>query len=216
MNEKSLKRYTNLASLISVLHTKKLTLLDPTRWEDKNDSEYLRIYGGRLGFSSLYALCFTMIPETSHHWKVYAPGADGVCIYINAEDFFAHLNGIDEIRHGLVEYKPVNELESNPPNIRQLPFLKRFAFRGEEEYRVIYESKKPRSKKYYKLPFEISWIDKVVLSNSLPKELLSPVRETLYSIPGCQDLDIIRSSLNENNRWKKVGNLAIRDMVPTD
>lgn len=209
MNQTSLKRYTNLASLISLLNTKRLTLLDPSRWEDKNDSAYLKTYADRLKFSSLFALCFTMVPETSHHWKVYSPGADGVCIYIKTEEFFAHINGIDGIRHDFVKYKPVNELEENPPNISQLPFLKRFAFRGEEEYRVIYENKKWTSKKYYKIPFEISWIEKVILSNSLPKELLNPIRETLCNIKRCDKLEIIRSSLNENNRWKKAGNLAI-------
>jgi len=209
MNKTSLKRYTNLASLVSILHTKKLTLLDPSRWEDKNDSTYLKIYAERLRLNSLYAMCFTMVPETSHHWKVYSPGADGVCIYIKTEEFFAHLKEINGIRHNLVSYKQVDELELNPPNINQLPFLKRYAFRGEEEYRVIYESSKMTSKKYYKIPFEISWIEKIILSNSLPKELLSPIRETLCNIQGCENLDITRSLLNESNRWRNAGNNAI-------
>jgi len=208
MNETSLKRYTNLASLISLLHTKKLILLDPSRWEDKNDSSYLRVYTEKLKLDSLFALCFTMVPETSHHWKVYSPGADGVCIYIKTDEFLAHLNEIDGIRHGLVEYKPVNEIELNPPNISQLPFLKRFAFRGEEEYRIIYEGKKPPRNKYYKIPFEISWIDKIVLSNALPKELRNSISETMCNIKGCENLNIIRSTLNENNRWKNAGLLA--------
>lgn len=34
MDTSTLKRYTNLASLISILKNKELVLLDPMKWED--------------------------------------------------------------------------------------------------------------------------------------------------------------------------------------
>jgi hypothetical protein len=87
VDSKIIKRYTNLASLISILKNKELTLLDPSKWEDKNDSHYLLKYAERSSFNSLFALCFTFAPETSHHWKVFSHGSDGVCLKIEAEPF---------------------------------------------------------------------------------------------------------------------------------
>jgi hypothetical protein len=39
--DKFLRRYTDLAALFYLLSTQKLTLLEPRKWEDKNDSFYL-------------------------------------------------------------------------------------------------------------------------------------------------------------------------------
>lgn len=44
MNNDNLRRYTNLPSLLYMLTKKKITLLDPDTWDDKNDSWFLDIY----------------------------------------------------------------------------------------------------------------------------------------------------------------------------
>jgi hypothetical protein len=38
MSEDYLRRYTDLTALIYLLHQRKITLLDPSSWDDKNDS----------------------------------------------------------------------------------------------------------------------------------------------------------------------------------
>jgi len=203
MNTKTLNRYTNLVSLISILKNKEITLLDPSKWEDKNDSHYLLQYGERKGFKSLYALCFTMESETSHHWKVFSHGSDGVCIRILAEPFKAHLNTIKEVVHGEVEYKLIDQIEREEFTVDQLPFLKRYPFRGEAEYRVLFRKEAATKFRTHAIPFDTSLIQGVTLSNSLPKELSGPVVELLKSIDGCANMEILRSTLNENSRWKQ-------------
>lgn len=203
MDASILKRYTNLASLISILKTKKLTLLDPTKWEDKNDSHYLLKYGERKGFQSLFALCFTTAAETSHHWKAFCPGSDGVCIKIQAEPFLTHLNTLDGLVHGEVMYRLIDEVETGKLLIDQLPFLKRFPFRDEAEYRILFAKKEPSKLKSHAIPFDVSFIQEIALSNSLPKELRDPLVALLRSVDGCAGIKISRSSLNDNSRWKK-------------
>jgi hypothetical protein len=44
MSEDYLRRYTDLTALIYLLHKRKITLLDPASWDDKNDSFYLSKY----------------------------------------------------------------------------------------------------------------------------------------------------------------------------
>jgi len=205
----TINRYTNLASLVAILKNKELTLLDPLKWEDQNDAHYLRKYGEKKRFNSLYALCFTTAAETSHHWKVFAPGADGVCIKINMNKFLSYLKSIKKnepsIAHGKVEYKYLEDVENKktPLRLNRLPFIKRAMFRDELEYRVILGKKNKESKKSYGIEFDISIIDRIVLSNSLPYDLRKPMVSLLKSIDGCKNLSIIRSTLNDNGRWKK-------------
>jgi hypothetical protein len=202
MDTSTLKRYTNLASLISILKNKELVLLDPMKWEDKNDSHYLVKYGERKGFKSLYALCFTTTDETSHHWKAFCPGADGVCIKIRKEPFVAHLNTLDGVMHGQVVYKLIDEVVTENLRIDQLPFLKRYPFRDEAEYRILYRATAPSKSKAHAISFDLSFIQEITLSNSLPNDLRNPLVELLRSIDGCAKIKISRSTLNDNLRWK--------------
>jgi len=208
MDTSTLKRYTNLASLVSILRNRELTLLDPSKWGDRNDSHYLLQYGERKGFKSLYALCFTKESETSHHWKAFSPGSDGVCIKILAEPFIAQLNFIKEIVHGNVEYELIDEVETEVVTVDQLPFLKRYPFRDEAEYRVLFRKKVASKLKTHASPFNTSFIQEITLSNSLPKELSGPLVALLKGIDGCADIKISRSTLNENSRWKRASERA--------
>lgn len=203
MDTSTLKRYTNLASLVSILKNKELTLLDPTKWEDKNDSHYLLKYGERRGYQSLFALCFTTEAETSHHWKAFCLGSDGACIKIQADPFIAHLNTLEGVTHGKVIYKLIDEIETENIAVDQLPFLKRYPFRHEAEYRVLFRKEAPSKSKSHAIPFHLSFIQEITLSNLLPKELRGPLVDLLRSIDGCANLKISRSTLNDNSRWKK-------------
>jgi hypothetical protein len=41
-----LRRYTDIPALVSLLTERKITLLDPASWDDKNDSRFLDLYQG--------------------------------------------------------------------------------------------------------------------------------------------------------------------------
>jgi len=208
MDTSTIKRYTNLAALVALLTNRELTLLDPSKWEDKNDAHYLVKYGERKGFKSLYALCFTKASETSHHWKVFAPGADGVCIKMNPERFLTYLDSQEDIVHADVEYKLIDEVENEPITVDRLPFLKRRAFSDEREYRILLGKREKGKYKYHSIKFDISIIQEITLSNALKENLRKPLVKVLKSIEGCGGLAIHRSTLNDNKRWKKAGGRA--------
>lgn len=199
------RHYTSLASLVHILTHKKITLSDPSNWEDKNDSIFLEYYSNKMKFQSLFAICFTTTHETAHHWKIYAPGKHGVCIKLDALRIIDKLNTIPEIRHDKVEYKLVKELEGINIIKERLPFLKRKAFCHEEEYRVIYQNVQKTKRPFYELPIDLSWIVHIYLNHSIPKVLEKSVRDLLHSINGCSEIMITRTSLNENTEWKKIG-----------
>src|SRR5438045_1515201 len=73
-----LNRYTTLPIALDMLAKKRITLLSPDTWEDRNDAYYL--YQQELRFRSVLAICFSMTSETFHHWRIFSHGVSGVCI----------------------------------------------------------------------------------------------------------------------------------------
>jgi hypothetical protein len=62
------------------LLNKKIVLLNPSSWEDRNDSHYLERYKADKKLKTLVALCFSKKRETFHHWKIFSGGPAGVCV----------------------------------------------------------------------------------------------------------------------------------------
>ena len=204
MSNASLRRYTDIPALTYLLTKQKITLLDPKSWDDSNDSHYLSLYKQRNKLKSLLALCFTQADETYHHWRVFAGGTSGVCIRFDRTvllDTFAKQNGI---RFEKVLYPTLVDLHRKKPVTKDLPFIKRYAFEPEDEFRVIFESK---TKEYSTLDIAIplACITRITLSPWAHKSLSDPMKKLLKSIKGCEGLEIVRSTLVGNEEWKNIG-----------
>ena len=81
----------------------------------------------------------------------------------------------------------------------QLPFLKRYPYQDEREFRLLYQSKMET------LPtFDVSIsLDCIEPNNTDPwiaTALADDVKETILSIPDCTDLRIARSTSYESNQ----------------
>lgn len=201
------RRYTDLPSLIDILTHRRLTLLDPASWDDKNDSHFLSLYKQKLGLRSVLALCFTQVDETYHHWSVFSRGSAGVCISFDGEALIQAVTKAGA-RIGSVEYLKLHELRAKKGlRAKRLPFLKRYAFEPESEIRVLWESHDQDTKSIY-VPIPLSAIRRVTLSPWLPPALAPGVKELVKSIDRCKTLDIVRSTLIGNAEWKKRGETA--------
>ena len=203
-----LRRYTNLPALIYLLSKKRITLLDPRSWDDSNDSHYLAVYREKAQLETVLALCFTESGETYHHWRVFANGSAGACICFKKSELLKAITGQMGVRTGLVRYLTLKEVKSKKRlRIRELPFLKRYAFEHEMEFRVIYETEKRRLPKLdIRLP--LSCIDRIILSPWLHPSLSGDVKRMLKTIPGCNQLEIYRSTLIANATWKNFAEKA--------
>ncbi len=204
MKNKFLRRYTDLPALICLLKEKKITLLDPMSWDDSNDSHYLTVYKSKKGLKTLLALCFTQVSETYHHWKVFADGSSGICIKFKRDELISSAEKRDGVKTGKVEYLKLKDAKKRKPTIDELPFIKRYAFEDEDEFRIIFEST-DLILPIKNIPIPLSSIEKVTLSPWAPPILAKHVKEILKSIPGCENLDIVRSTLIGNNEWKSIG-----------
>lgn len=204
MDNKSLRRYTDIPALTYLLTKKKITLLDPKSWDDGNDSHYLSLYKKRNNLKSLLALCFTDADETYHHWRVFAGNTGGVCIRFDRATLLGAVEKQAGIRFGKVRYPTLPDLRRTKPETKDLPFIKRYAFLPENEFRVIYES---GTKELAKLDITIplACISRITLSPWAHESLSSPMKALLKSIDGCDGLEIVRSTLIGNEEWKNIG-----------
>jgi hypothetical protein len=211
---KFLRRYTDVPALVYMLTEKQITLLDPETWDDKNDSYFLRLYREKSKFESVLALCFTRYSETYHHWRVFAHGSGGVCVTFKRKPLIEALRKQAGIRMGQVSYLKVSDTRSINPFTKDLPFLKRAPFEHEEEFRVILGSLQKISTLDIAIP--ISCIDRITLSPWLHPALSLHLKKILWNIPGCRDLQIVRSTLISNEDWKSFGDSAVntRDTRP--
>jgi hypothetical protein len=204
---KRLRRYTDLPALIYLLRRRRITLLDPRTWDDRNDSYYLRLFRNKRKLKCVLALCFTRAPETYHHWRVFSTGSSGVCIEFDRAALLRAVSGQD-VRSGDVTYRTRNRMRSAKLTVHELPFLKRRAFRDDIEFRMIYRSAtKKRSKLDIAIP--LSCIHRVTLSPWLDCDVADEIRQTLRSIRGCANLGIARSTLVNNEEWKQLGETAV-------
>jgi hypothetical protein len=186
--------------------------MDPRLWDDTNDSHFLALYRERNRFKSVLALCFTQTSETYHQWKVFAHGPSGVCICFRRRPLLSAIRNTSGLRAGAVRYLKVKELGSAKLKGADLPFLKRYPFEHEKEFRLIYESLEEQTT--LDIPIPLSCIERITLSPWLPKRLSPDVKKVLWSISGCRQIDIARSTLISNEEWKTFGESATKRRSP--
>jgi hypothetical protein len=204
-----LRRYTDLPSLLYLLHKKRITLLDPASWDDRNDSYFLLKYKEKKNLQSVLALCLTQDDETYHHWRVYAGNASGVCVVFDGQSLLEKLSKKGGILPGPVDYKRIRDMrrERIELSVDKLPFTKRAGFGPEGEYRVLYTSAE-KQRQYLDIRIDLSSIREIRLSPWLNDRLAEWVEQTIHSIPGCDGLKIRRSTLIGNTTWKEFGDRA--------
>jgi len=198
-----LRRYTSLPQLLQILQTESLTLLDPKNWDDKNDSALIEKYCKKKKLKKVFALCFAESSETYHHWKVYAEGAAGVCIEFNKDRLLKAFRAQKkDLRFGSLKYVKVDQLSSYQTKISEWPFIKRLPYEGEKEFRIIYEERADATCSSYSLPISIESIHRVYLSPWIYRDCSNAVRKTIQNLPKCSELEVYKTSLVDNKRWK--------------
>lgn len=202
---KFVKRYTTLSSALDTLKNGRLILLNPSKWDDTNDSYFMELYQKEKELGSVLALCCTMATETYHHWKVFAAGIEGVCIEINRVALEAALRPNSDIKVRQVEYLKVTELEAfTDDDLHRLPFVKREGYGDEREWRILARSEE-KMKQTMEVPLALTLINRIVFNPWIPQALVDNLREMIRSLPGCEKIPVESSRLTNSGRWKAAG-----------
>ena len=200
---KILNRYTTLPVLIDVLRRKKLVLLSPDKWEDRNDAEVMLVYKKRRKLKHLYAVCLSEGDETIHHWTAFSKGSSGCCIAFNRDQLLSAVQQIDGIRTGSVKYRKIRNLRKEGIVVANMPFTKRWPYRCEEEYRIIYESKDGTavSGGFFDIDINLGMISKITINQRMPDQVYQTIKEYLKQEVRNPVQKINRSTLYENKIW---------------
>ena len=203
---RKLNRYTSLPILLDMLRRKKLVLLDPSSWEDRNDSQIIQEYKERKQLQQLYAVCFSIGDETIHHWKTYASGISGCCIEFDEMKLLRSLQGIKEIRYGDVIYRKLKEVRNSPIDVDRIPFTKRYPYRVENEFRILWEQTTEQEqyepeRKHIEIDIDLSSINRITISQNMPMDIFNTIIDLLREGNETSKSIINRSTLFENQVW---------------
>lgn len=204
MNPDHLRRYTDLAAALRMLKTKSITLLPPSTWDDRNDKNLMAAYQQRMRLKSVLALCFTQAAETYHHWKVFCPGKDGLCIVFEKSRLLAALDHLG-VRHSSVEYFTLKRLREHEPTPARVPFSKRAAYRDEKEFRLLFESAEHELKSK-DFEFPVAAVDRILINPWLAEPLANTVRQVINSAPGFENLEVLQSTVIDGPAWRAFAN----------
>jgi hypothetical protein len=201
-----LRRYTDLPALLHLLSCRQITLLDPKAWDDRNDSFYMSLYKERKKLKTVLALCFSQASETYHHWRVFSNGPAGVCIVFERDALLKALKKAG-VSTGPMNYFTLKKARERAFRVDQLPYVKRFGFKPEREYRAVYTS---RSDEQLSIPIPITLdcIRSISLSPWMHASLSKSTVAAIRRIEGCGRLKVSRSTLISNERWKNFGQNA--------
>lgn len=198
----TIQRYTSTASLVSMLSEKRITLLDPATWDDKNDVFWMQRYKERNSVEFLYALCLSLSEQTYHHWRVFAGSPDGVCISFYESDLRDVFEAEPNVEFEVIEYCSVADARKRAPlQAHDLKFLKHNRYKPEKEVRIVYSGDRNTGCPFPAFEFSLDIIERVTLSPWLSKPLVDNMKNLLRRIPDCENLKIYRSTLVDFKGW---------------
>lgn len=199
---KYLKRYTSLAVAADVLINRRISLISPSLWPDQNDKFLIERYRERSNFEFVGAACLTSGAETFHHWKTFADGPNGVCIDFDKAELERYVAPHAGVRMGPIRYVKIDQIASiSCEHISDLPFLKRYGFADEREFRIVYGG--AVADVVYHVPIDISCIRGLILGPFVHDQLFESIKSMLRKIDDCHAISITRSRLTDSATWQK-------------
>ncbi len=210
MTEVTLRRYTNLSAALHVLRNKCLTLLNPATWDDRNDAYFMSAFKTQKGARTVLAICFAEDTESYHHWRVFSHGTDGVCIELDKDALTTAIATDTRMIARRIEYMLIEEAEAARIPRDDLPFKKRKPYAPENEFRIIYIDYEEEVA-FKHIPISLDAIRRITLSPWMHWSLAKAVKDTIRGLDGCAEIIVSRSTLIENERWKKIANPTLKE-----
>ncbi|MEL6921122.1 MAG: hypothetical protein AAFO77_08855 [Pseudomonadota bacterium] len=200
-NRKWLKKYTETRFVRDILKHKQLHLGDPTKWDDKNDCEALRIYseGKNLKFPTL-AICLTQAPDRFHFWHIFGKREFGVCLWFCKKTLTADIKADSTLFSNEVRYP--NEIDLDKTKLDQAPFTKREQYKDEREFRVI-RILRPSGVEPDKLAFSAASLKKIYLNPWLSSKEVETQKLDLerYLTGDLEHVEVKQNRCLQRKKW---------------
>lgn len=191
-----LNRFTSIEKMFEILTEEKLRMSDYHYWEDKNDVSLLDEYKAKVGIKSLFVLCLTDDSETIHHWGSFSEKLNACCIEFDVKKLLGSISRDKSLRYGKVKYIRIKDLKRELTNVKDIPFSKRFPYRNESEYRIIFESQKAKKEKATIVNHEM--IKRITINQHIAKDVFNLIKR---EIEGKYKIKVNRSTVINNKTW---------------
>jgi len=172
-----LYRYTSIPALLYLLSEEKLLLSNPKSWADRTDVDFLEKYAGN--DEEVRALCFFQSEESNLYWELYAK--QGCLIQFDKEKLIANFQK-KGFRHNPVEYIKQLEFGRMELESKDIPFVKQYRYRKEDEYRLIWKGSKKEAEKNISIHINLDSIKKIVISGNIEKDEFKSLKEIINGI----------------------------------
>jgi len=196
----TISRYMCLDNFKDMMLHNRLALINPDLWSDKNDIIAISQYKQVKRIPHLMAACFTEASETSHHWSVYGKN-DGVRVIFNKKTLLNLFNSKIGYTSNKIEYVLMSRFENKVKEIEHLPFIKRYAYRDEKEFRVIWQGNRIIGDiKYVKLPSNV--IEKIIFGPAVSINIYNVLTNEIIN-HFKYDITISKSSIIYSKKWAR-------------
>ena len=199
---KVLYRFTTLSSLLQTITINKIVLLDPSKWPDKNDSFCIDRYKNRLNLTKLYALCFTEETETHHHWMSQSGRDEVVRIRFDLAILKSSVSKVAQAKIGKVIYVNMTTNSTSIFEDDSLPFLKRYAYRQENEHRIILSLDANNETLLPEISLDDGAITGITLSPFLDLGRFRVLKELLDRILNDDRVTISKTGMLDSKKWR--------------
>jgi len=206
---KRLHRYTSIKNLMELIKLNKLTLVNPEKWlslswSDKNDALNLQLYEKQKK-TNIYALCFTQEEESHFYWDSVGGGSVECRITFDGQMLIEKLNN-SGVRWGLINYFKIPELkkviQDKKLQLNDVPFVKRWPYRQEKEFRIIWEGKKQKDSIKI-ITVDHDAVKSIAINDRISDEKFNAIKEEIKSIKNFKPDRLSRVTVHQNSLWLK-------------
>lgn len=212
-SESYINRFTTIPVLFDLIRRKRLVLMDPELWEDKNDTELMHEYKRRRQVKNLFALCFCSGGETIHHWNTFAGTVFGCCIEFDLARLTSILDKLkqDGVRYDYVDYRTIKEIKGTVDDLA-VPFKKRWPYQCEKEFRIIWEGR--TNKWCYEIPIDLRMIRRITVSQKMPPDVFRALRKSIRTLLRRPKMKVSHSTIYRNEKW--IGKFTRAKLLASD
>ena len=102
----------------------------------------------------------------------------------------------------MVEYMTVDKLEKKwrEKSLEDLPFIKRIAYDGDHEFRIIYSTEE-EDKRTFPLEINLDCISRIILNPWIFENVDNSIVDFLHDIEKYRNIKIDNTTLREHERW---------------
>lgn len=195
-----LYRYTKHQYALEMIRTKEIVIPEPRGWDDVNDLEGLLQYQRIVGLVGLGVLCMTSEPDTYHHWKLYAHGQEGIALVFDRKKMREWARTHRGTRLQSIRYVRMQDLKDLDVSLTRLPYLKRWGYRSEREWRLLYEA--DVSSQLFKLPFPSEALSRIVINPWANIDEYAEMKDEYESILDRRVVRVTRTELVNSQTWR--------------